>query len=163
MTGMAHTMDRKRYVTAFRTGVAAVVLLWTTTAFSAGPTDILGPWTTQGGDSQLELFKCGEKICGKIIRLKVPTYIDAKDGPVGKIKVDRKNPNPELRNRPILGLQVAKGLTPKGNKQWVNGTCYDPQSGKSYKCKMKQVAPKRLELRGYIGISLIGRNFVLTR
>ena len=56
-----------------------------------------------------------------------------------------------------------KGLTAKGDKQWGNGTCYDPESGKSYKCKMKLTSPRRLELRGYIGISLIGRNFVLTR
>lgn len=143
--------------------IIAVVLLSATTAFSAGSAEILGPWITQGGDSHLEFYKCGEKICGKIIRLKVPNYIDSNDGPVGKTKVDRKNPDPELRNRPILGLQVAKGLTPKGYNQWVNGTCYDPETGKSYKCKMKLVSPKRLELRGYIGISLIGRNFVLTR
>lgn len=139
------------------------VLLMATTAFSAGPSDILGSWKTDGGDSRLELFRCGEKICGKIVWLKVPKYIDGKDGPVGKTKVDRKNPDPALRNRPILGLQVIKGLTAKGNNRWGNGTCYDPETGKSYKCKMQLVSPERLELRGYIGISLIGRTFALTR
>ena len=141
----------------------ATVLLTATTAFGAGPSDILGSWKTDGGDSQLELFRCGEKICGKIVWLKVPNYIDSEDGPVGTTKVDRKNPDPALRNRPILGLQVIKGLTAKGNNRWENGTCYDPETGKSYKCKMRLASPDRLELRGYIGISLIGRNFVLTR
>jgi len=141
----------------------ATVLMTATTAFGAGPGNVLGLWKTDGGDSQLELFRCGEKICGKIVWLKVPDYIDSRDGPVGKTKVDRKNPDPALRNRPILGLQVMKGLTAKGDKRWENGTCYDPETGKSYKCKMHLASPDRLELRGYIGISLIGRNFVLTR
>jgi len=141
----------------------ATVLMTATTAFGAGPGNVLGLWKTDGGDSQLELFRCGEKICGKIVWLKAPNYIDSRDGPVGKTKVDRKNPDPALRNRPILGLQVMKGLTAKGDKRWENGTCYDPETGKSYKCKMHLASPDRLELRGYIGISLIGRNFVLTR
>jgi len=141
----------------------ATVLLTAITAFGAGPGDVLGSWKTDGGDSRLELFRCGEKICGKIVWLKAPNYIDSKDGPVGKTKVDRKNPDPALRNRPILGLQVMKGLTFKGDKRWGNGACYDPETGKSYKCKMHLASPDRLELRGYIGISLIGRNYILTR
>jgi uncharacterized protein (DUF2147 family) len=139
------------------------ILLTAATAFGAGPNDILGPWKTEAGDSQLEFFRCGDKICGKIVWLKVPNYINNKDGPVGKTKVDRKNPNPALRNRPILGLPVLRGLTAKGANRWENGICYDPETGKSYKCKMYLKTPKRLELRGYIGISLFGRNFVLIR
>jgi uncharacterized protein (DUF2147 family) len=141
----------------------ATVLLTATTAFGAGPSNILGSWKTEGGSSQLEFFKCGDKICGKVIWVKEPNYISNKDGPVGKTKVDRKNPNPALRSRPILGLQIMKGLTAKGGNRWGNGACYDPETGKSYKCKMRLVSPGRLELRGYIGISLLGRNYVLTR
>jgi uncharacterized protein (DUF2147 family) len=139
------------------------VLLTATTSLSAGPRDILGSWKTEGGSSQLEFFKCGGKICGKVIWLEEPNYISKKDGPVGKTKVDRKNPNPTLRNRPILGLQIMKGLIAKGGNRWGDGACYDPESGNSYKCKMRLVSPGRLELRGYIGISLLGRNYVLTR
>lgn len=141
----------------------ATIFLTATTAFGAVQSDVLGVWKTDGGDSQLELFKCGEKICGKIVWLKVPKYIDSNDGPVGKTKVDRKSPDPTLRNRPVLGLQVMKGLTAKSNNSWDKGICYDPETGKSYKCKMRLASPGRLELRGYIGISLIGRNFGLSR
>lgn len=139
------------------------ILLTTTTAFAAGPDDILGLWNTAGGDSRLELFKCANKICGKIVWLKVPKYIDSADGPIGKIKVDRKNPDPAVRNRPILGLQVMQGLTARSGNRWDSGKCYDPESGRSYKCKMQLASPERLNIRGYIGISLIGRNFSLTR
>jgi uncharacterized protein (DUF2147 family) len=143
--------------------ILATILLTAATAFGAVPSTVLGSWKTDGGDSQLELFKCGEKICGKIIWLKVPKYIDSTDGPVGKTKVDRKSPDPALRTRPILGLQVMKELTAKGNNRWDKGVCYDPETGKSYKCKMQLSSPNRLELRGYIGISAIGRTFALTR
>ncbi len=141
----------------------ATVLLAATIAFGAGPSDVLGSWKTEKRDVQLELFRCGEKICGKIVWLKEPNYIDRKDGPVGTTKVDRKNPDPALRNRPILGLQVMKGLTAKGDNRWGNGTCYDPETGKSYKCKMRLKSPDQLEMRGFIGISLFGRNYVLVR
>jgi uncharacterized protein (DUF2147 family) len=141
----------------------AAVMLTVTTSFGAGPGDILGPWKSDGGDSRLELYKCGERICGKIVWLKVPNYIDRTDGPVGKTKVDRRNPNATLRNRPILGLQVIKGFTASGVNRWGGGTCYNPETGKSYKCTMKLASPNRLKLRGYIGISLIGRSFDLTR
>lgn len=143
--------------------IFATILLTATTAFGSASGNVLGLWKTDGGDSRLELFRCGDKVCGKIAWLKVPNYIDGNDGPVGKTKIDRKNPSPTLRNRPILGLQVMKGLTAKGDNRWGDGTCYDPETGKSYKCKMQLSSPDRLELRGYIGISLIGRNFGLTR
>jgi uncharacterized protein (DUF2147 family) len=120
-------------------------------------------WKTDGDKSRLDLFKCGEKLCGKVVWLKVPTYADSNDGPVGTSKVDRKNPNAALRKRPILGLQVMSGLTKIGDTRWGNGTCYDPESGKSYRCSMELVSPTQLKLRGYIGISLFGRNYILTR
>jgi uncharacterized protein (DUF2147 family) len=132
-------------------------------SFAATPDGVLGIWKTDGGDSQLELFKCGDKVCGKIVWLKVPKYIDSEDGPVGKTKFDRKNPNPALRNRPILGLQVATGFTAKGDNRWGNGTSYNPETGKSYKSKLFLASPRRLELRGYIGISLIGSTLILIR
>ena len=139
------------------------ILLTAATVFGAGPADVTGVWKTDGGDSHLELFRCGDKICGKIVWLKVPNYIDSVDGPVGKTKVDRKNPDKAFRNRPILGMQVMKGLTAKGGNRWEDGICYDPESGKSYKCRMQLASPGKLKLRGYIGISLIGRTFELSR
>lgn len=143
--------------------VLLTILLTAATTFGAGTSDILGSWKTEGDDSLLKFYKCGEKICGKIVWLKDPKYMNIKDGPVGKIKVDRKNPNPGLRTRPILGLRIMKGLTAKGNNRWDNGSCYDPETGKSYKCNMQLASHDRLVLHGYIGISLIGRDYTLTR
>jgi uncharacterized protein (DUF2147 family) len=138
-------------------------LLTAATAFGAGTSDVTGYWKTEGGDSWLEIFRCGDAMCANVAWLKVPKYIDSQDGPVGKMKVDRKNPDPALRNRPILGLQVMKGFTAKDSRRWANGTCYNPQSGKTYKSKMYLASANRLEVRGFIGISLIGKTHILTR
>ncbi len=66
-------------------------------------------------------------------------------------------------NRPIIGLQVIEGLAVAGENRWENGACYDPESGNSYKCKIRLASPDRLEVRGFIGFSLFGRTYVLTR
>jgi uncharacterized protein (DUF2147 family) len=143
--------------------MCAVLFLSGSAAFAASPGGVLGIWKITGGDSQLELFRCGEKICGKIIWLKSPKYIDSKYGPVGTIKVDRKNPNPALRKRSIIGLQVMQGFTATGDNRWGSGTCYNPENGKSYKSNMHLESSGKLELRGYIGFSFIGRTITLTR
>jgi uncharacterized protein (DUF2147 family) len=49
------------------------------------------------------------------------------------------------------------------NKSWENGEIYDPESGKTYSCNMKMETADKLNIRGYIGISLIGRTEVWTR
>ena len=129
---------------------------------SAEPGDIFGVWLTEGGSAKVELFPCGDKVCGKVIWLKQPKYANSFDGPVGMEKVDRKNSDPALRNRPIVGLQVMEGLSLEGD-WWRNGSCYDPQSGNTYQCKMRLNSPSELRLRGFIGISLIGRTYTLNR
>jgi uncharacterized protein (DUF2147 family) len=129
---------------------------------SAQPEDLFGIWLTEGGSAKLEIFPCGDKACGKVVWLKHPNYVNNSDGPVGMEKVDRKNSDPALRNRPIVGLKVMEGLSLEG-EWWRNGSCYDPQSGNTYQCKMRLESPSELRLRGFIGISLLGRTYTLNR
>jgi uncharacterized protein (DUF2147 family) len=141
----------------------AALLLSTTTVLGAGTDDILGIWKTELDESKVEVYRCGEKICGKIIWLKRPVYTDSSDGQPGTPVIDRKNPDPALRNRPLVGLEFMQGFSEQGDATWGGGTCYDPKSGKNYRGKMQLTAPERLELRGYIGIPLFGRTSVWTR
>jgi len=140
-----------------------ILLLSATTAFGAGPNGILGIWNTELDESKVEIFRCGEKICGKIIWLKNPVYSDSRDGEVGTPVIDRKNPVAVLVNRPVLGLRILEGFVEQGDNTWGGGTCYDPKSGNTYRGKIHLAAPDRLELRGYIGIPLFGRTSVWTR
>ena len=138
-------------------------ILAASTASANSNETILGAWTTAEAKSQVEIYRCGEKICGKIVSLKEPRYTDSKDGPIGALKLDSNNPDQTLRQRPIAGLQIMDGFTPDGNGGWENGTIYDPENGKRYRCKMRLASSNRLEVRGFIGISLLGRTTVWTR
>jgi len=141
----------------------AIILLAATTVFGSGQNDILGLWKTADDESKLEFFKCGNKVCVKIAWLKEPNYTDRKEGPVGTPKVDCNNRDPALKNHPMLGLQIMEGFTAVDNERWDNGIIYDPDNGKTYRGNLHLVSPHRLELRGYIGISLFGSTYALTR
>ena len=116
----------------------------------------LGVWTNEIKEARFEIYKCGDKLCGKIIWLKEPN----RDG---KPKLDINNPDPKLRNRPLMGLAFIQGFEYDGDNKWDEGTIYDPQSGKTYSCYMKMMIKDAMEVKGYIGISLIGRSQNWTR
>jgi len=131
---------------------------------AANPDDVVGVWTNEEKDARIEVFRCGDQHCGKIVWLQEPNYPEGSDeGTPGTPKLDRNNPNPELRKTPVLGLQIMHGFAHAGENVWKEGKIYDPKNGKTYSGKLTLVSPGRLDLRGYIGISLLGRTTVWTR
>ena len=75
-----------------------------------------------------------------------------------------EDPNPvcdeckgKNKDKPILGMTIMENLYRKGTV-WSGGTILDPDNGKIYKCKIEIIENgERLKLRGFIGISLLGR------
>jgi uncharacterized protein (DUF2147 family) len=67
------------------------------------------------------------------------------------------------RGKPVLGLALIKGMQRSGNS-YENGTIMDPRDGQVYRALM-QLSPdgKKLEVRGYLGISLFGRSQIWNR
>jgi len=110
---------------------------------------LLGTWLTGSGKGKVLIYKEGDKYNGKIVWLKEPNRED------GTAKLDRNNSDKALQTRPIMGLNMLKGFIFDEDK-WVDGTIYDPENGKTYSCKITWRDGK-LDVRGYIGISLIGR------
>jgi len=110
---------------------------------------LLGTWLTGSGKGKVQIYKEGDKYNGKIVWLKEPNRED------GTAKLDRNNSDKALQTRPIMGLNMLKGFIFDEDK-WVDGTIYDPENGKTYSCKITWRDGK-LDVRGYIGISLIGR------
>lgn len=140
------------------------VFLLLSSAYGANQSAILGTWNTPGHKAKVQIFRCGAKFSGKIIALKKPDYpADAGPAKAGKPKLDDHNPNPALRSRPVVGLQIMSGFCYAGRDVWKGGKIYDPSSGKTYHCILTLSTPDRLKVRGYIGISWFGRTEVWTR
>jgi uncharacterized protein (DUF2147 family) len=63
----------------------------------------------------------------------------------------------ELRGKPIRGMRILEGLRKAGD-WWEGGTILDPNNGKSYRSQLRTVdGGARLEVRGYIGMPILGR------
>jgi len=120
--------------------------------------DILGVWLNEDEDAHIEIYKEGELYFGKIIWLKFPI-----DEETGKPKLDKHNPDPELQKRPSLGIKLLTDFEWDGDNEWDEGDIYDPKSGKTYSCYIVMKEYDLLKIRGYIGISLIGRTTYWTR
>lgn len=127
-----------------------------TTAFSQDSDAIVGKWYNTEKDAQVEIFKEGSKFSGKIIWLQDP------NNDAGKPKVDMNNSDVSKRQRPIIGMKLLDNFKYNGGT-WEEGTIYDPKNGKTYSCIIKKKDNKTLEVRGYVGISLIGRTVEWTK
>lgn len=130
---------------------------------------ILGLWATDpeggGGEAHVKIFKEDGKYVGEIVWLAEPLAPDgdAKQTP-GTPKTDVNNPDPDLRDQPIIGLRIMEGFVYDGDGLWHKGTIYDPDNGKTYKCKVRFGDTRDvLKVRGYIGISMLGRTTEWTR
>jgi len=117
----------------------------------------VGTWTNADKKAKFEIYECGAKLCGKIAWIKDPNQED------GKPKLDINNPDASLKNRPIMGMEFMKNFKQNEKDKWDNGTIYDPQSGKTYSCYIKIIDKNKIEVKGYIGLSLIGRSQIWTR
>jgi uncharacterized protein (DUF2147 family) len=140
------------------------IIMIVPSASAQKPDAIVGTWWNQEKDAQIEIYPCEAKYCGKIIMLKEPNFpADDAKGMAGKPKVDRENPDASQRDRPILGMNIVWGFTHSGENLWDGGFIYNPREGKTYKCKLSFENPETLKVRGFIGISLIGKTNLWTR
>jgi len=145
-------------------GIVTGMVIMAASASWGGGDDILGQWNNEDGRAKIEIFPCDGHYCGKISWLGHPEYpADDPGGMAGLPRVDRVNPNPALRDRRLLGLLIMDGFGYGGKNVWDKGRIYDPESGKTYKSKITLVSPRRLAIRGYVGIPLFGRTTTWSR
>lgn len=127
------------------------IVLVLAVSLSAHAQSIVGKWKTIDDStgkekSIVEIYEKDGKYYGQIKKLLNPS-----------------KPNPKCDNcegdekgKPIEGLVIIKDLQKKGN-EYTGGKITDPESGKQYKCTVKLNGKDKLDVRGYIGLSLIGR------
>ncbi len=69
----------------------------------------------------------------------------------------------DRKDKPITGMIVVRGLKKNGT-EYSGGDILDPKNGSVYRCKLRLLEDgKKLSVRGYMGVSLLGRSQVWTR
>ena len=128
------------------------------TSFAQTPQDPLerNLWYNQEKTAKVQIYKATDgRFYGKIVWLKNPEEN-------GKPKLDKNNPDKAKRSDPLLGMMILKGFKKDGENVYEDGTIYDPKNGKTYSCKMTHKDGK-LDVRGYVGFSLLGRTTIWTK
>jgi uncharacterized protein (DUF2147 family) len=143
-------MTIRSAVLAAGLAVGLVAALAAPTASAAD--GIKGFWRTGDGRSVIEILDCTNGICGRIAGL-------PPDAPA----TDVNNPDQSKRNKALCKLVMLHSFTQSSDNEWEDGTIYDPKSGKTYDATMTLTGPDTLDLRGYVGISLLGRTDTWTR
>jgi len=137
--------------------IVFTILFVALTGILSATAQVTGKWKTIDDEtgqakSIVEIYEQNGKVYGKIVEILNPakknaTCTECKGADKGK---------------PILGLVIIKGLT-KDDDEWTDGDILDPTKGKLYSCTITMDGKDKLEVRGYMGISLLGRTQTWTR
>lgn len=139
---------------------SVLILLFAVKVMAQKAESIVGVWWNDKKTSKIEIKEVKGEYVGTVIYINPDKYVN------GQPEKDYNNPDPNLRSRSRLGLQILSGLkyVAKDN-QWQNGRIYDPDNGKTYDCYAwfdKDL--NTLYLKGYVvGIKWLGRSTTWTR
>lgn len=106
---------------------------------------IAGVWQTKTG-GYVQIYRDHGHWVGRIVGSKS-----------GTARYDTHNPDPSKRGRRLLGVVILHGLSYQGDGEYRQGSIYDPNNGKDYHAKASLRSRDVLDVRGYIGFSLIGK------
>ena len=103
--------------------------------------NVAGTWVTAGG-AHVEIGNCGDDTpCGELVWYK---------SDAGMTELDTLNPDPAMRENPLIGTMIVWGFEAKGDK-WKSGKIYDAENGKLYKSKMSMNEDGTLKVKGCVG------------
>ena len=119
--------------------------------------DIVGKWYTEEKESIVEIYKRNNKYYGKLAWLEEPYEKD------GKPKLDKENPDINLRNRKLEGLEFMFDFEFNGKDTWKNGRIYNARDGRTYTALIQLDGKDILKLRGYVGFEWLGKNSIWQR
>ncbi len=118
---------------------------------------MLGRWMVEKKDAIVEIEVRGDEYVGTIV------WAKDRDGIRGDERLDVKNPEPELRDRKVLGSDILTGLptTPADDGWYGKGRVYNPKTGKTYPVKLRLESADVLRLR--VGGKIVGQTTRWTR
>ncbi|MFM9849569.1 MAG: DUF2147 domain-containing protein [Hyphomicrobiaceae bacterium] len=103
--------------------------------------DAFGIWRHPENGSYVEMYKCGENLCAKIVKV-----VDAQ-------KTDDKNPDASRRNRPVVGLVIMSGAKKTAANSWA-GSIYNRVDGSTYSGTVTVKSKDALDLAGCTAVIL---------
>ena len=116
-------------------------------AVAAGPAlaadGATGTWRLSDGKVTVKVTPCGARLCGRVVALRKP-----RDGK-GRPRLDKENPNPALRSRPVIGLTILSNMRASGEGRW-SGTIYNPDDGNTYSSRMQLLGPTTMRVDGCV-------------
>ncbi|HRG00192.1 MAG TPA: DUF2147 domain-containing protein [Bacteroidia bacterium] len=125
--------------------LSLTLLLFSISLFSQNADALIGTYMTDKNEGMVEIVKKGTKYFGTLVWTKTPG------------KLDENNPDPKQKTDKLAGKEILKDFVFDGKDLWHNGTIYDPKNGKTYSCKITRDEKGNLNVRGYIGVSMLGR------
>ncbi len=124
--------------------VAAVSLGLAVVAGPARAVDgATGTWRLSSGKVTVRVSPCGGGLCGRVVALRKPR--DDK----GRPRLDKENPIPALRSRPVIGLTILSNMRANGQGTWT-GTIYNPDDGNTYSSSMRLLGPSTMKVNGCV-------------
>ena len=111
-------------------------------AAPAAAAEITGVWATGSEGGRVEIYRCGQALCGKIVdAVRLRANPDLRDV---------RNSDSSLRQRRLKGLVVLNGFT-GGPREWQGGPVYDPETGSGAGRGYLKLLPNgKLELKGCV-------------
>ncbi|MDV2985702.1 UNVERIFIED_CONTAM: DUF2147 domain-containing protein [Methylobacteriaceae bacterium AG10] len=127
--------DRRRHPTMRMAAVGLFLAVSAGGAQAQKAADLSGLWQTETAGSTVRIARCGGGYCGTI----------ATTAGTG---VDAQNPDPALRTRKLVGVQIMQAGTPSG--AGFEGSLYNPNDGKTYAGSLTPKAPDTVEVAGCV-------------
>jgi uncharacterized protein (DUF2147 family) len=125
--------------------LAALVIAATVTlpgvSYAQTAEDAFGVWRHPENGSHVEMYKCGQNLCAKIVKVVDPQ------------KTDDKNPDASRRSRPVVGLVIMSGAKKTDAKSWA-GSIYNRTDGGTYSGTVTVRSKDALDLAGCTAIIL---------
>lgn len=121
---------------------------------------ICGFWMSTEKNLAVKIFKQAGDFKAKVV------WFRNKDNPDKDINdyKDTSNPNPNLRNRKILGMELVEGLSyRKESDSWEKGKIYDPYHGRFWDSAAYITKEGLLKVTGYWKFKWIGKTVVFER
>ncbi len=97
---------------------------------------VAGVWQSQSGVTRVKVTPCGAGLCGHVVWQKTP-------------QKDVHNPDPNKRERPVVGLQLVSNMKPAGPNEW-SGAIYNYEDGQTYSGKVKVLGGNSIQIGGCV-------------